>query len=183
MQMGTTYYDINAKKLVYQLSFPEKEVLLTTDSCTYRIKGDTLSDKNKVPGFIQQSIFHLVLKGDLQNFGLNKSALKIDKVERQNGMVITTWVPEKKNKLFKGKIMVSTKENKLFGVVYLDGKDNLVSKQFYEDYKVVAGLAFPKKVVYIMYKDGKEFYKVLTFRNVKLNEKGSEEFYNCPIPE
>ena len=178
MQIGTAYYDINVQKLIYDITFPQKELLVTTDSCTYRMLGDSVAAKSQVPGFIQQSIFHLVLSGNLKTFGLSKSPLKIEKVENDKGMVITTWVPEENNKLFSGKILVSTKDRKLFGVIYLNEKDEVLSKQFYENYQTVSGLAFPRKVIYILYQDGKEYYKSLEFRNIVLNEQGNNDYYD-----
>ncbi|NJK95019.1 MAG: hypothetical protein HC905_09015 [Bacteroidales bacterium] len=92
--------------------------------------------------------------------------MKIEKVERQNDMVITTWaLPEKAAKLF-GKIKTSTKNNKLIGIVFLDTENKVIKKQFFNEYKNLSGLEFPHEVIDIVYINGKENYQVTTYKTL-----------------
>lgn len=184
LQMGRAYYDIKAKRVVYQLDFPRKETLITTDTASFRIRDEGETERHAMPGFVEQSIFHLILKGNLRSFGLHNSALTISEVERENGLVISSWVatnPDQKNG-FKGKILVSEKNHRLFGVVSLDEKGDVLSKQFYENYSNVNGIEVPGKVIYITYFDGKENYRILELKSPQLNVAGKQNIYFHPIP-
>ena len=183
LQVGTAYYDLTIGKLVYDVRFPRKHVVVSTDSLLYEFNTDGSVNTVESPGFLQQSIFHLCITGDLKDFGLSNSPLKIEGVEQDNGMVITTYRPERvsKRSIFKGKILTSNKERKLFGVVILDEDDQVLSKQFYENYERVSGIDFPMKVVYIVFNEGKEFYKVMEFKSVVINEKENGQFYDYPL--
>ena len=183
LQVGTAYYDLTIGKLVYDVRFPRKHVVVSTDSLLFEFNPDGSSTKLPSPGFLQQSIFHLCLSGDLKDFGLSSSPLKIESVEQDQGMVITTYRPERitKRSIFKGKILTSAKDRKLFGVVIQDENEEVLSKQFYENYERVSGVDFPMKVVYIVYNDGKEFYKVMEFKAVVINEKDNDQFYDYPL--
>lgn len=184
LQLGTAYYDLTKKRLLYEMSFPEKQTMLTTDSAIYLFKNGLLQDSKKTPGFIEMSIFHLCLTGDLKSFGLVNTPFKATKVEKNKDLVITTWeLPEAPaDSLLQTKILTSTKGRQLYGVVFMDGKDEVVSKQFYLNYEYISGISVPKKIVFIMYIDGKEQKRIMEFKSVELNQKGNENLYNHPIP-
>lgn len=184
LQLGTAYYDLTKKRLLYEMSFPEKQTMLTTDSSVHLFKNGLLQGSKKTPGFIQMSIFHLCLTGDLKSFGLVNTPFKASKVEKSEDLVITTWeLPSPpKDTLLQTKILTSTKGRQLYGVVFMDGKDQVVSKQFYLNYEYISGISVPRKIVFIMYIDGKEQKRIMEFKSVELNEKGNENLYNYPIP-
>lgn len=181
--MGTVYYNVNKSQLLYDLKFPMEQKWFVTDDATYMIAGDTLMEKKEIPGFVEQSLFHLALQGDLRNFGLSETFLKMTSVEKDKDMVISTWEPNEENEIFQGKIMTSVQDNKLFGVVYLGADGEVMSKQFYEDYENFDGVLFPGKVVYILNLKGEEHYRIMSFRDIKFNESGNEDLYNYTISE
>ena len=185
LQIGTAFYDLNIKKLCYKQSFPEKEVFLTTESKQYKFANDQLTAQSKLPGFIEQSIFHLCLTGDLKNFGLKNSQLTLESVEQDKGMTINTWISsiQKKDAGFKGKIIISIKDRKLFGVIFMDESGEIKSKQFYQNYTTVAGVLVPQKIVSITYLNGIEYYKMMEFSNIKINDSENSKYYDYPIPD
>lgn len=183
LQMGRAYYDMNYGKLAYDLSFPKKQTILTNDSTMYFLENGILMDTKKESGYIEMSIFHLCLNGTIQNFGLDESVYEATKVEQDDGMVMTTWeIPRKIKLSSKTKIITSIKDRQLFGVVFLDEDDELISKQFYQNYQTIKGAQIPTKVTFIMYIDGKEQYRIMEFKSIKINEFGNENFYNYPTP-
>ena len=95
-------------------------------------------------------------------------------------MVISTWeYPELEGD---GKIMLSQKESKLFGIVSFAHGDTIASKQFFEDYITIEGISFPQRVVQFVYLAGEEDIKVTSYKDVKINNEANEEYYNYPIP-
>lgn len=179
--MGTIYYNITDNILLYDLKFPKKQKWLVTDTCTYLLLNDTVSEKKQTPGFVEQSLFHLILSGDLNNFGLSNTFLKITNVEKDQGMVISTWEPSEENEVFSGKVLTSVKNKVLYGVVFLNEEGTVLSKQFYRKYANIEGINFPTEVVYILNMNNQEYYRVMTFKNAQFDQAGNDEMYNYSI--
>jgi len=97
-------------------------------------------------------------------------------------MVITTWIPPSSMKDKLGNILVSTLDQKLFGVIFLDPIGRVNKKQFFENYEQVKGMLFPGKIVEISYTDGDENYQVMEFKNIKVDELENTDFYNFKLP-
>lgn len=182
LTMGHFYYDRNFKKLVYINFFPAKEAWVSVDTNVYRIVSNKVLSRQTAPPISEFSIFHLALNSQLSNYGFKNTALKIEKVERVDDMVITTWVPPAKAAQLFGKIKTSTRGNKLYGIVFLDTKSNVLKKQFFNDYKNISGLEFPCEIVDITYIGGKENYQVTTYKNIVLDDLTEGNIYNYTIP-
>jgi len=182
LTMGRVYYDKNIRKIVYQTKFPEIETWVTADTCMFKFANGKLVQKAIIPSVVEMSIYHLALNGQLPDFGLKKSFFKVEKVEKENEMVITTWLPPSNfaNKI--GKILVSNKEKKLFGIVFLDVKGAVAAKQFFNNYQNYKGLFFPTEIVNIKVLNGKELYEVTTYKNIKVNDYVDDNLYNYAIP-
>lgn len=182
LTMGKFYYDRNFKKLVYLNNFPKKETWVSKDTSIFHFVDNKLIDRQSAPPVAEFSMFHLALNSQLSNYGFKNTAMAIEKVEKQNDMVITTWtLPAKAAKLF-GKIKTSTKNNKLHGIVFLDTENKVIKKQFFNDYKNLNGLEFPHEVIDILYFNGKENYQVTTYKNITIDDLTEGNIYNYPIP-
>lgn len=179
LTMGRVFYDINIKKLVYNITFPEKEVWVVKDSVVSTYVGGKLVKKTTTVALVQSTIFHLALEGRLSDYGLSKSLYKITKVEKDGDMVITTYSPPPQMKGF-GDIAISTKNKSLYGVVFFSADKKILSKQIVKSYTTVSGLKFPAEIIQIYYKEGKENYQVMTFKNIKVNNQQNESFYRYP---
>lgn len=181
--IGKVYYDKNYKKILYDISFPEKEKILIDDSLLVKIIPGKPPEKSRVPSTNEFSIFHLSLNSNLADFGLKNSPYKIEKVEKENDMVISTYSAGGQYAGKLGKVMLSQKEKKLFGLVIFNREDEISGKQFFKNYSNVKGLEFPCEIIQINYAGGEEFYKVTTFRNIAVDEMRDENFYNFQVPE
>ena len=179
LEIGTAYYSLDAQKLVYSFRFPKKEIVVCTDSATYRFQNDTIQDTSYATTLTERSVFHLLLNGDFKNFGLGQGLFTASKVEKHDSLVLTTW-KSSNTKIFDGSILVSNHKNKLQAVVYLDAKGDVVSKQFYENYTTVDDLEMPTKIVFVVIEKGKEYYKTIEFSNIVLNETHNDHMYHYP---
>ena len=179
---GEFFFDRNTKQVVYRISFPEAETWVTTDSLTYRIVNDSLVSNHLSAGMAEFSVFNLALNSRLTDFGLKNSSFQIEHVERKGDLVITTWSPDEALKEHMGKILVSTQNKKLFGVVFLDPLGSVLKKQFFEEYFDTSGIAFPSKIVEIGYSEGGESYQVTNFRNIRIDELENNSIYNYSLP-
>ena len=182
--MGTVYFDKTAKRLVYQIKFPEKETLVLTDSFYYRYKDGKIIEQKKAVNILSFSIFNLALSSKMSNFGLDGNpAFKLVDVTKEDSLIISTWSPAvEKLKEITGNVLISQKKKQLFGLVFFDKDGKLLSKQFYEEYKNFKGLEFPGIITQINFLDGKEFYKITTFKNVVVNDMNENTIYNYSIP-
>jgi hypothetical protein len=182
LTMGKFYYDRNIKKLVYINAFPKKEAWISVDTSIYQIENNKILNRQSTPPVAEFSMFHLALNSQLSSFGFKNSALTIEKVERTNDMVITTWaVPEKAAKLF-GKIKTSTKNNRLTGIIFINVEGDVLKKQFFNNYKNFNGIEFPQEVVEIIYINGQENYQVTTYKNIIIDDLTEGDIYNYSIP-
>lgn len=180
LTLGKVYYDKNIQKLVYCIHFPENEVWVVKDSVAYTFKNNLLYQKDKINPFVQTTVFHKSLEGKFNDYGLKGSIYSIEKVEKDSNMVITTWKPPS-NAMYLGKIITSTVNNNLYGVVIKNKVDVIVSKQVYKKYSVFKGIKFPTEIIQVMYKGTQEVYQVITLSNVIVNSLQNENYYNYPI--
>lgn len=179
---GVVYYDINEKKLIYEVSFPEKETWVSIDTVFYRIINNRITETKSAPGLAETSVFHLCLKGQLDNYGFQQSNFKATNVEHENGMDITTWIPPKKYKNTVGKILISQKDKKLFGIAYYNKNEKLTMKEIYKQYTQVSGLDFPTNIVQIEYDKSGETYRIQEYKNIVVNEPNTNTPYKYRLP-
>ena len=182
LTIGKFYYDKNIGKLVYHITFPEKQVLVSRDTVLYHFIADTLSSRTRSFDMTKFSIFNLSLENQMNNYGLENTFYKVDNIEKDGDLVISTWVPGKFQQKHFGKVLISTKDNRLFGIVFMNPSGEIVGKQFFEDYTVVNGLAFPKRMVKFTYYGEKQTTQITTFDNLKLNNLNEKKYYDYPVP-
>jgi hypothetical protein len=182
LTVGKFYYDRNIQKLVYDNTFPYKETWVSADTNIYKIVNDKVIAQFKSPPIAMFSIFHLAITSQINNYGLKGSEFTIEKVEKQGDMVITTWLPPKYLTPIFGKVLISNKFNKLFGIVFMNSKGEVIRKQFFNKYQNISGMEFPLEVVDITYTDKKENYQVTTYKNVRIDEITQDRYFDYPIP-
>jgi len=182
LTMGTIYYDRNYKKLVYDVKFPQKETWVIKDTLFYKIVKGELIQQTLLPLMPNTTIFDFALNNNMDNFGLEKSPYKINKIETEKDLVISTWLPDAKLAKALGKIVISKKKAKLFGIAFYTPKNELVKKQLFKGFLTSAGVTFPEEITEILYKQFTKETKLTTFKNLKVNEMKDENFYNFTIP-
>ena len=175
--MGKFYYDLNSSQIIYRNFFPEKETWITSDTILYYLVNDEIISTQIIPDLSKFSIFHLALTRNLKNFGIDGKSFTLENVEQDNGMVISTYVPNRKYNRYSGKIMLSMTDGMLFGIVFYDKEENIIKKQFFEDYITDMGLPFPGKITEIIYQNGSELYKVTTYKNIIYNANEPADLY------
>lgn len=181
--MGEVYYDKVVKKIVYNITFPEPETWVIQDTVFYRLKGQQVVDKTKSFLAPNSSVFHFALTGQLPDYGLKNSPYKVEQVEKEGSMIISTWKPDASiNQIF-GKVVLSNVHKKLNGIVFYNPAGEILSKQIYQDYLNVNGCEFPTKVTQITYLKTGSNYQVTIYKNIAINQDGEENIYNFVIPE
>jgi hypothetical protein len=180
LTMGQVYYDRNIKQLIYYVTFPEKEIWVTSDTVLYQIKEGKLISKTSTLSMSEFTVFHLALSSHLQDFGLKNTNYTASDIQRDRDLVITTWIPPAKAREKLGNILVSVKSKQLFGVIFQDPKGTVLRKQFFENYLLVNGLAFPGKIIEINIVNGIDSYQVTTYKNIVIDEMENDNkyFYN-----
>ena len=188
LTVGKVYYDKTSLKVIYKLTFPQKETIIIKDTTLYKITKDSVLVQS-VLASNEFSIFHLALSGKLADYGLNSGNVakiyKISKVEKdKDGRVITTWsVIEKQLMKTLGKIKMANVNKKLDAIAFYDPKDKLLSQQFFKEYSNFNGVEFPKQVTQISYNtDGTQNIQQTTYKNIIIDQEDENEIYNYPIP-
>lgn len=170
LSKGKIEYNKYTDRTVLKFTFPIKETwILSKDSLTRIINGKPDYQIQTAP-LHKYSVFRLFLKGTLKNYGLKESLYKIIEIEeKDNSLIYTTWKPEKEIEKFNfGKVVLAQKDNKLYGIVFYDKTEKLISKQIFKDYVNLKGLYFPSKIIQITDTQNGEEYKITEFKNIVL---------------
>ena len=182
LQMGVVFYDINTKKIVMKNGFPVREILVQKDSTIYQIRNEHLMSSSKSYALADLSIYHLALTGNLTNYGLNKAGFTLDTVKNDKGLILTTWLPPQNLKYILSKILLSTKEKQLFGIVYLNPNEKIIAKHLFRDYTNISGFDFPREVLVITYEGDKEVFNLTKYSKIVIDGTNNEEYYDYKIP-
>jgi len=182
LTVGKLYYDKNIKQIVYEITFPEKEIWIQKDTVLYKIVNSKVIGKQRIPAGIEFSIYNLVLNGNLTDYGLKKTKFRIKKVEKSDGNVISTWEPPAEWKKYFGDILLSDINQQLNGIVFKNSAGEVVAKQFFRNYIAVKGLSFPQEIVKEIYSNGQKAFELTTFTNILINDISGENKYDFKLP-
>jgi hypothetical protein len=183
LQMGVVYYDIHSKIIVMRNGFPVKEIIAQKDTLIYQIRNNYVLSKSRAYSIVELSIFHLALTGELEDYGLKKAGYQLSAVKEDKGLLLTTWLPPENLKENYGKILISTKNKQLFGIVFLDTNEKIIAKHFFRNYTNINGFVFPMEVLRITISDDKEIYNLTNYSKMIINDTNQEEYYNFQIPK
>jgi hypothetical protein len=183
LQMGVVYYDLNSKIILMRNGFPIREIIAQKDTSIYHIRNNYIHSIDKAYAVAELSIFHLALTGEMEDYGLKKAGYKLDTVKSEKGLILTTWSPPDNIKDYTGKIMISVKDKKLFGIVFLDKKEKIIAKHFFRNYTTINGFVFPTEVLRITFEDNLETSMLTTYSKILVNDTKDEEYYNYKIPQ
>lgn len=179
LTMGRMYYDVNFKKLIFDIHFPKKQTLVFEDSSLLLFENQKLIQTKKFSPFQEYSVYHLALTGKLIDFGMKGSMYSIQNVEKDGDMVITTWKPEDRLKKNLGDIVMSMKDKTLYGIVFFNPQGRMLGKQILRNYQKSGAFSFPGEVIQITYlENGSESNKLYSYSNVIVNETGKDHIYN-----
>lgn len=182
LTMGKVFFDLRTKQLLYQINFPTSEIIIMKDTIMYQVKKNKLVSQKRTGNIIDFTIFNLALQGELPYFGIKKTGFTFEKVENENGMVISTWNPPLENKEVQGKVIISQKKQQLFGMISFSPTEEIIAKQFFRKYDVFQGLSFPTEVLNFTYFQGKESKKITTYKNVQINNYSNNTYYQYQLP-
>ncbi len=181
LTMGKVYYDKTIKKIVYKIKYPEKSDWVSVDTNMYHIVNNKVTSRKSLPAIVEFTIFHIALSGNLSNYGLDKSPFTISKVQQSKGMVITTWDPPQLYSKIYGRIIVSNKNKKLYGIIFFSPDGMILRKQFFKKYQNINGFSFPSEVLQISYNESKESYELSSFKNIIINDMNEDYIYDYYI--
>lgn len=178
---GSAFYDRNIKKIVYDITFPQKEFFVSIDTLVYKYTNDKLVSVIGNPLKPEYSIYHFILNNDISDFGLKKSSFSVGNIEKVDDLIITKWVPPSGNKSFFGNILVSTKNKRLNSVLIYSSKGVLLNRQIYKKYQSINGVEIPTEILTVTYIGEVKKYQIVEFRNVIINETGNDSLYNFNV--
>lgn len=176
--VGKVYFDKNIRKIIYDIRFPDASRFAVTD---YGVVTDTSKvelDRVFTSHLVDFSVFNLILNGQLKYYGLDNTAYQLVNASKEGELVISEWeLPVEMGSDF-GKMLVSQKDNQLYGMVSLDADNHVVSKQFLKDYTTVDGISIPSRLIQINYRNDTVLSKkITTFRDVHLNAKEDAHYH------
>jgi len=181
LTVGKIYYDKKAKQIVYEISFPEKEIWVQKDTSLYKVVNSKIVSRQSVPNMIEFTIYHLALNGNLADYGLKNSKFKLKKVEKNKKGVISTWESPAEMKKMVGDVLMMNENQQLTGIVFKNIKGEVISKQFFRNYQKIKGISFPQEIVKENYIKGQKYYEITTFKNTNINDYSGDQ-YNYKLP-
>lgn len=178
---GKIFYDMNTKKIVYDFSFPRKEKVVLFDTIMYQYENEKLQTTSTNYLLPEQSIFHFMLTGNLDNFGLYESNFNATNVEKQKDLVVTTWSPPEQLKPLLSKIEIATKKKQIYGITMFNSDEQIINRQILKNYQLINGLNIPTEILLATYLTQGTIYQIITLSNVVINEKGNDQIYNYEL--
>lgn len=186
LTVGKVYFDLNHNKLVFLNSFPQKETIVLTPEFAYLLPfGQEPKKQPSSPQLIQLNVLNLLLKGELNNFGLPNYGFNIVDLEETDTSLITTWQPPQIKDSFLGNILIMQSQKRINGVVSMNSTNTQpINKQWFRDYKTINNIEVPHQVVQFTYDiKGTVVEKQITeYKNIKLNNIQNENWYNYTLP-
>lgn len=183
LTVGKLFYDKNIKQIVYEISFPEKEIWVQKDTVLYEIINSKVTKRQRIPTGLEFSVYNLALNGNLIDYGLKKTNFKIKKVEKNDKNIISTWEPPAESKKYIGDILLSVVNQQLDGIIFKSITGEILSRQFFRVYVKIKGLPFPTEVFKETYINGQKNIELTTFTNILINDLSGEKTYEYKIPE
>lgn len=181
--IGSVYYDRNVKKLVYLIKFPKPETWVIEGNMLYKLKGNQVVSKQTSLIFPDQSIFHYALSGQLAHYGLKNTFYKMEDAKKEGNMIVSTWLPDQKYRKTMGKVVMSNINRNLYGIVTFSPGNEIISKQFFKNYVLKNGCAFPTDITQINYLKLGENYQLTTYKNIVIDAQNEQSIYNFNIPK
>lgn len=178
LSVGKVYYDKNIRVVVFKITFPYEEVLCIHDEGITRYKADTVYSNVIALGLIDFNIFNLFLNGNLDYYGLKQSPFDLKDVEQDNQKIISTWVNKRNKDSGIGKIMLSQEDKAITGLITFNVNDEIVSKQFFEEYIDVSGFKFPSQVIQYLISGPEKEVRISNYREVKINQYDQRSPYD-----
>lgn len=182
LTVGSVFCDNRTGNTVYRIQFPAQETWLQTDSFFYKISSNGKSEKLSLPINLEQNIFMLILKNQLNTFGLETLGYELKSVKTEDSLTVLEWFPKKGESTTSPKILISRKKNLLFGIAFFSENGEIPLKLFFNKYITVNGLSVPTEIFKILSSENKESYEKTTFENIKINNFESDNFYNSSVP-
>lgn len=180
---GAVYFDKNLRKITYDIRFPAPEQWLIRDTLMYLVRADTLASERTVAPVGEFSIFNMILSQQLTDFGLAKVGFTPGEVQQDGEQVVSTWLPPQHLKQYLGPVTLSLKGKQLSAAAFY-GQDGKVGSKFYlQDYTVQGGLSVPGKIYQIFYRPEGEFVRIMTFKNVVINQTDEDNRYDFSLPD
>ncbi len=180
---GVVHYDLRNKKLLFNITFPQKEFYVSEDTLIYKYQDNKLLSVQNNPIKPEFSIFQFILNNDLSDFGLKNSSFSISNIEKSNGLIITKWAPPAIANFPIGNILISTKDKRLQSVLIYNKKGELLSRQIYKDYSMINGVGIPSEILSVSYFGNSKSYQIMKITNPLVNEQGNDSDYDFKIEE
>ena len=177
LQIGKVYYNSITDQICYDISFPRKERVIVCD--TFMITVGENGSKTAVTGLglVSFSIFSLLLKSDLSYYGLKKLPYKMLDIHNEDTLVISKWQVFDNVRTNMPVISLAQCNKRLYSFVGFDRNDNIVTRQFYENYETINGLSIPTQVITFYYINNEESIKWLILRDIRINNFRNDENY------
>ncbi len=178
---GTVLFDRNFKKIVYKMTFPQKELFVSFDTLLYRYVDTKLISVSGNPLKPEYSIYYFMLNNDISDFGLKKSSFRAANVEKVDDLILTKWVLPPGSNSFLGNILITTKNKRLNTVLIYSSKGIVMNRQIYKNYETIGGVDIPTEILSVTYAGANKRYQIIDFKNVVINEPGNDAEYNYNI--
>lgn len=175
---GTVRYDRNIKKVLYDITFPQKETYVSIDTIVYKFQQGKLVSTQGSPLKPEFSIFHFMLNNDISDFGLKNSSFRATNVEKSGELIITKWAAPALPDFPLGNILVTSKDKRLQSVVIQDKKGEIISRQIFKKYQFVNGIEIPAEILAVNYFARRKTYQIIQFDRIQINEPGHDSDYN-----
>lgn len=182
---GEICYEANGN-MVSHYFYPKDYVLLSNSKGEVKLYEPStntvvLTQNNAFSS--QTSEFYYFFAGKLADMGLNEIGYVQEKVYPEKDLMVSLWKlkkPDAKRQVQKIKL-VHQRQSPVY-MHYEDGKGAIVRKVYYYGYTQLQDVAFPATSTEIIFSGKDSTVTKTTFRNFRLNEQATSQYFNYKIP-
>ncbi|WP_258099973.1 hypothetical protein [Marinoscillum pacificum] len=165
--VGKVFYDLNKETLIHSQSFPREQILVFKDTAAYIVLNDSVLRTSSSAMTVGFSIYHLLLKNEMDDFGLSKMGFKLMDVEEVGEQVVSKWRHPASEE---GYVAITQSQGLLEGIIFYKKKGEPLVKQYFKEHQKVGRYMFPMKIYEIIHTPAGDNKKITTHSEIKIDD-------------
>lgn len=183
---GKVYFNRQTAELTTHLIKPFETVTIVNADGDLRIHdplANTLVQNRSSTNTSEASYLSHFLSGTYSDLGLRKAGYTISGTKTDNGMLITTWVPQQGFSSPIGSIELVKEKDLPIYIAFFDHKKKQLGRMYFSKFSKLADTYYPGKIVEIMYKEKNDsMVTTKNYSNPLLNAAVEQKYIQYKIP-
>jgi outer membrane lipoprotein-sorting protein len=174
-------------RLITKLEAPVNQVMITNrlgELSIYDPEKNTVYRTQSLEYSSENNLIYYFLNGKIQDLGLSEMGFTRQKVDFEEGLMITQWMPPSQlNHLFLYIELVHEDYMPIYAGYY-DATGEMVKKVYYSEFEIFADIILPMRLTEFNYlPSGDSIINRVTLSDVRFNRRAVSSWFDFEIPE